>query len=31
VAPATNGPLTGLAAQAGALFADQPLLVGTGS
>jgi hypothetical protein len=26
-APATNGPLTGLAAQAGALFADEPLLV----
>ena len=29
-APATNGPLTGLAAQAGALFPDQPLLVAAG-
>jgi hypothetical protein len=29
LAPAANDPLTGLAAQAGALFADQPLLVGS--
>jgi hypothetical protein len=30
-APAANGPLAGLAAQAGALFPDQPLLVSAGS